>query len=128
MYKDKGYRVKIEDTIIPNTLIAKGSYSFQKEPRQIREWKDGNGIRHEDIYEKRKVSIKFSIKERKLEEQQTICGIFQKVERLTVEYWDDYLCEYKTGQFKMYSDAISHSNADSGSIYYKSTNITLEEY
>lgn len=123
-----GYRVKVGDTIIPNNLIAKGSYNFAKVPRPIRSWEDGNGISHEDYFQKERVSINFSIIERDLTEQEEIKEIFSNEHIITVQYWDDYICEYVTGTFKKRTSALAHRSSYGGSIQYSATKVVLEEY
>ena len=123
-----GYRVKIEGVEIPNTLIASGSYSFAKAARVARGWTDGFGVKHEDYHATDKASIAFSIKERNLQEQESIKSIFQKQKKITVEYWDDYECVYKEGVFKMLEVSIEHNNALGNDILYNATPVKLEEY
>lgn len=124
----KGYRVKIEGVEIPNMLIAAGSYSFNKTPRVAHSWNDGFGVSHKDFHRTDKANIAFSIRERNLQEQESIKGIFQKQKKVAVEYWDDYECEYKEGVFEMASATISHKNALNNEILYKATQIRLGEY
>lgn len=124
----EGYRVKINGTNVSNMLIASGTYSFKKERRLVRSWTDANGVDHFDYYDKPKVTIKFSIRERNLEEHQSICGIFAAQENLSVKYWDDYTCEYKTGTFQMNEPQIKHKKGLNDEILYTSTEILLEEY
>ena len=124
----QGFRVKINDTVIPNVLIAAGTYSFVKEPRVAKTWTDSKGISHKSFHAKDKVKISFSIKERNLEEHRSIKGIFANKKNVTVYYWDDYDCEYKEGNFEMSSATISHRKALTNEILYDSTAITLGEY
>lgn len=124
-----GYRVKIGNTIISNDLIAKGSYSFIKAKRIPGDWKDAAQIQHQQVMDNRKVIISFSIRERKITEQDDIKAIFTTQENLTVKYWDDYACEYKEGTFFMDAPAISHLNtAVEGGLLYAATQIKLTEY
>ena len=123
-----GYRVKIEETEVPNLLIASGTYSFVKEKRLARSWTDANGMDHYDYHSDKKAVIAFDIRERNLFEQESIKGIFAKQDNLTVEYWDDYDCEYKTGTFKMTEPEISHKKGLNTDILYNTTQIILEEY
>jgi hypothetical protein len=123
-----GYRVKIGNTIISNDLIQKGTYSFQKPKRIAGSWKDEQQIEHQQVLSNRKVAISFSIRERELADQETITGIFATQENLTVEYWDDYDCTYKTGTFYMNAPKISHVNSSGGSLFYAATPIQLTEY
>lgn len=122
------YRVKINGLVIPETLIARGSYNFVKESRVIRSYTDANGTKHEDVYEDKKASIKFSLRERNLLEQLQLMGLFDKTENVPVEYWDDYSCIYQTGVFKMKAPQINHKNAVGENIEYNSTPIQLDEY
>ena len=123
-----GYRVIIEGTTVPDNLIARGSWNFDKKKRITGSYVDGNQIEHEDVLPNRKVDIQFAIKPRTLEEQETIKGIFQKQEHVSVTYWDDWLCEYRTGDFKMDSPACQHKNTLYGTINYLATPIHLMEY
>lgn len=123
----EGYRVKIGNTIISNDLIQKGSYSFVKSKRIAADWEDAVKTQHQNMMTKRKVRITFSIRERSLTEQDTIKGIFDTEENITVKYWDDYDCVYREGTFFMDAPEISHRNTVGG-INYASTSIKLTEY
>ena len=67
-----GYRVIINGITVPDNLIAKGSWNMSKPKRIVSNWKDANQIEHEDVLPNRKKDIKFSIKRRKLAEQEQI--------------------------------------------------------
>lgn len=121
------YRVKIGNTIITNDLIQKGSYSFVKSKRIAADWEDAIKVQHQNMMSTRKVRIAFSIRERDLTEQDSIKGIFETEENISVEYWDDYECKYNTGTFYMDAPEISHRNAIGG-IRYNATPIKLTEY
>ena len=123
-----GYRVKIGNTIISNDLIKKGSYSFVKGKRMAADWEDAVKTEHQNLMTKRKAKISFSLRERDLAEQDSIKGIFQSEENLTVTYWDDYDCEYKSGTFFMEAPEIQHENTAVGGIFYATTPIKLTEY
>lgn len=123
----EGYRVKIGNTIISNDLIQKGSYSFVKSKRIAADWEDAVKTQHQNMMTKRKVRITFSIRERSLTEQDSIKGIFDTEENITVKYWDDYDCVYREGTFFMDAPEISHRNTVGG-INYASTSIKLTEY
>lgn len=125
MYKE--YRVKINGTEVPNILVASGSYSYVREKRLVQSYTDGNGISHEEYHETSKATIGFALKERSLEEQQSIKGIFAMQETVSVEYWDDYSCEYKTGTFRMAAPKITHRNSVGNNISYNATQIVLGE-
>lgn len=123
-----GYRVIINGTTIPDNLIAKGSWNLNKPKRIVSNWKDANQIEHEDVLPDRKADIRFSIKRRKLEEQEQIIGILSLQEHVPVTYWDDYTCSYKTGDFKMDAVTFNHENTEYGDIQYSATPIHLTEY
>ena len=124
----QGYRVKIDGIEIPNMLIAAGSYSFSKASRVANKWNDGFGVNHKDFHKTKKATIVFSIRERNLQEQESIKAIFQKQEKVKVEYWDDYECEYKEGYFEMPSLSVGHKKALNNDILYKATLVRMEEY
>lgn len=123
----KGYRVKINGTEVPNILVASGSYSYVREKRLVQAYTDGNGISHEEYHETSKATIGFALKQRNLEEQQSIKGIFTTQGIVSVEYWDDYDCEYKTGTFRMAAPKITHRKAVGNDILYNATQIVLGE-
>lgn len=124
----QGYRIKVGDVIIPNLLISKGTYSFKKDKREAGSWQDGNGYEHFEHHKPKQTVIQFSIKERNLEEQASISGIFAEQDNLAVEYWDDYACKYATGTFHMTAPAIKHIEAPGNNIRYATTQIVLTEY
>lgn len=124
----QGYRIKIGDTIVPNLLISKGSYSFRKNKRVAGSWTDANGIGHYANHKARQAVIQFSIKERNLEEHQSIAPIFAAQDNLTVEYWDEYACEYVTGNFRMSEPQIKHIETPGNDIRYATAQIVLTEY
>ena len=122
-----GYRVKIGDTIISNDLIQKGTYNFNKAKRICKTWNDADLVEHQDISSVRKVNISFSLRERNLTEQESVNGLFGSQENLTVTFWDDYDCEYRTSTFYMDAPDIQHLNTIGG-INYAATSIKLTEY
>lgn len=122
-----GYRLIVGGTTISNDLIQKGSYSFVKQKRIATEFKDSVLTDHQQVLPNRKVIISFSLRERNLEEQDSVKGIFATQENVSVTYWDDYECTYKTGTFYMDAPQITHRNTVGG-INYNSTPITLTEY
>lgn len=123
-----GYRVIIEGTTVPDNLIGRGSWSFSKPKRITGSYVDGNQIEHEDVLDNRKVDIRFNIKPRTLAEQDSIKGIFAKQEHVAVTYWDDFLCDYATGDFKMEAPTCQHRDTLYGDIFYVATPIHLVEY
>ena len=88
---------------------------------------DGNGITHEEYHDTTRAKVGFSLKERNLEEQISIKGIFGMQNKVSVEYWDDYDCVYRTGTFRMEAPTITHRNSVGNDISYNATPIVLEE-
>lgn len=122
-----GYRIKIGDTIIKNTMIAPETYSITKQERVVYTWKDANQIEHRDMADKLKTKISFSVRERKMIEQASIAPIFATLKNITVEYWDDIVGDYVTGIFYM-DPPIIQSARFGASLIYRETAVTLTEY
>lgn len=123
----QGYRVKINGVTIPNMLIASGTYSIKHEPRIAGRWTDGNGVKHIEYHSQKCATITFSIRERNMQEQESIKDIFLNTKNVIVEYWDDCECKYKTGVFDMSSVTLSHKKAISNGILYNATQVKLGE-
>ena len=122
-----GYRLIINGITISNDLIQKGTYQFTKAKREAGNWLDANLTEHQDIYSNRKTEISFSLRERNLNEQDSLKDIFEVQENVPVTYWDDYSCEYITSTFYMDAPKITHRNSIGG-INYAATPIHLVEY
>lgn len=123
-----GYRVMIGQNIVPNNVIAKGTYQFCKDKRITGTWKNAAQIEKQDVYSLRKTVIQFSIIPMNLTDHEAIKWLFASQENLLVSYWDDYDCEYKTGYFYMERPQMSHSNSQAGSLFYEAIQIKLTEY
>lgn len=122
-----GYRLIINGITIYNSLISKGTYQSTPQKRIAAKWEDANLIEHEEVLSNRKMDISFALRERSLDEQDSIKGIFALEENVPVTYWDDKTCTYKTGSFKMEASKFSHRNTIGG-INYNPTTIHLVEY
>lgn len=122
-----GYRLIINGITIYNSLISKGTYQATPQKRIVAKWEDANLIEHEEVLSNRKMDISFALRERSLDEQDSIKGIFATEENVPVTYWDDRTCAYKTGTFKMEASKFSHRNTIGG-INYNPTTIHLVEY
>ena len=118
----------IGSTTVTDSLIQKGSYSFIKNKRSAGKWQNANGINDENLFGPKKVTIAFSLRERSLAEHESIKGIFADQEHVSVTYWDDYDCVYRTGDFEMKAPQIQHRSVILDGINYAATPITLEEY
>ena len=121
------YRLVINGTTITNDLVQKGSYKATPTKRVVATWLDANFIEHQDILPTRKMDIQFSLRQRSLTEQDALKSIFTLQESVSVTYWDDVTCAYKTGTFRMEAPEFSHINTVGG-INYAETPIHLVEY
>lgn len=122
-----GYRLIINGIRIYNNLISKGTYQAIPQKRIAASWEDANLIEHEEVLSNRKMDISFAIRERTLEEQDSIKDITAVQENVPVTYWDDNSCTYKTGTFKIEAPKFQHKDTIGG-IFYKPTTIHLTEY
>lgn len=122
-----GYRLIINGITIWNSLISKGTYQAVPQKRIAASWEDANLISHEEVLSNQKMDISFALRERTLEEQDSIKGVFATRENISVTYWDDTTCAYKSGEFKMEAPKFSHRNTIGG-INYNPTTIHLVEY
>lgn len=122
-----GYNLQIENNQLPNAIIVPGTYQITKAKRIVNSWKDANGKTHFNYYPLDQVSITFDVKERTLEQQNSIKWLFAKKDNITIFYYDDETDEYKVGTFKMNDASLSHSY-DGQKIYYAATTISFEEY
>ena len=123
-----GYRIKINSVSIPSERIAPGTFSVTPKKRIVQSWTDANLVEHHDVLTSRKAIIQFSVRIRSLADQESWKAIFSDQEDITVEYWDDRTCTYKTGSFYMDDVTFNHLNSQAGSLLYGATQIKLTEY
>ena len=121
------YRLIINGITISNDLVQKGTYKAIPTKRVVATWLDANFIEHQDVLPTRKMDITFSLRQRSLAEQDSLKGIFAVQENISVTYWDDVTCAYKTGTFRMEALEFSVLNTIGG-INYAETPIHLIEY
>lgn len=122
-----GYRVKIGDMIIKNTMIAPDTFQIRKAKRVVATWKDANQVEHHDVMSAGKTEISFSIRARSAEDQAAIAPVLETTEGLEVEWFDDLTATYKTGSFFMEAPTIQ-SKRHGASLLYEPTQIVLTEY
>lgn len=120
-----GYRIKIDDTILKNKDIAKGTYSLGNNPRVAKKWTDIQGIQHEIYFPSNKTTISFSIREH-LEADHVYLAAYFLNRDVTVEYYDENSDTYLESQFKVKDFKWSHLSTNP--LFYKATQITLEEW
>ncbi len=124
----QGYRLKIEGETIPNTIMAKGSYSISKEDRTAETWTDAFGKDHVRTYGKTKTTITFSLREHDSTEHGGIVAVFRNRHDVSVDYYDDDTDTYKNGMFRMTVGGYAHRDAHGEKVQYNTTPVTLEEY
>ncbi len=122
----KGYRLKVNGTIIENLMIVRGSYSMMREQRVIDSYHDANGTYCEELSPASKAIIQFSIRDRSMEEQAAIAAAFSS-RNVSVEYWDDTTLKYDTGTFRVENPTYTHSYAVRDRIRYGQAAIVLKE-
>lgn len=124
----QGYRLVIDGTPLNDSLVAKGSYKFNRTKRTSGTWTDLNGVFHEDVLPITKTVITFQLRQRNLAEQESIKNLFASMQNVRVQYWDDLACRYRLGNFMMRVQDINHYTIEPGGIQYNATQVTLEEY
>lgn len=123
----EGYRVKVNNIIIPDSMIAKGSYSFQSTSRVIDSYYDATGALHEEKSPHTRAVIKFSIREHSSDEHSNIMAAFLLRENVPVVYWDDATSTYTNAVCKIGDLNIAHLNTIGG-INYANMPVIIEEY
>lgn len=123
-----GYRLKIDNTIFDNTYVAKGTYSVKpNEKRVAKEWEDLEGIRHQTYFPTDKTIITFSVREHLVSEHSTITPFFSSPS-VEVQYWNDRINDYSTGNFEVKSIDWGHITTNPDGAFYKAAKVTLEEW
>ena len=121
-----GYRVKIGNTIIKETMIAPDSYDTYPFDRIEGTWEDGDDVKHREITGEGKVIV-FSIRERNAADHASIAGIFEYREHISVQVYNDITGNYDTLDCWMEAPHIKTSRNGS-TLWYRETQIKLTEY
>lgn len=121
-------RIKINNTIIPNANIQRGSVKIGTNPRECERYTDGAGVEHIIPYAKTKATIQFTLREHSTSEHSTFAAYVANRYNLSVRYWNDNTSTYETGLFHINAFEWSHDNNIENNIDYGATQITLEEY
>lgn len=124
----QGYRLKINNAEIPNSIIARGTYQIDTEDRIAEQYTDAYGVDHIRMFAKTKTVITFSVREHNSAEHQIISSYFSKRANVSVEFYDDDTDTYKSGLFRIIKNPYSHKNTYGRNIQYNATQIKLEEY
>lgn len=124
----KGYLLKVDGVIFPNSLIAFGSFSITPNQRQdLDSYRDSTGLLHRNILPHKPSKIEFTTKILHDADRAALENILKNRDEFTLEYWDT---AYKTGIF--YSPDIKYEIYDidkvSGGIRYKPVRIAMIEY
>lgn len=121
----RGYRIKVNGTIIDNMMIMRGTYYAIPVSRVLDSYYDAAGGFHEEIHPKKKMEIGFTIREHSMEEHIAIMAAFPG-RNVSVEYWNDTTGEYNMGVFRVDDLKASHKHA-AGGIRYKEIPVKLKE-
>jgi hypothetical protein len=123
----KGYRVKVNGVTIDNMMIVRGSYSMKREQRVIDSYYDAAGTLHEELSPASKAHIKFTVRDRSMEEQAVLLTAFSTGRNVTVQYFDDSTMDYNIGVFRVEDTEYTHSYAVNDRIRYGQAAIVLKE-
>lgn len=124
----QGYRIKIGNDRIPDTMIVRGSYSYAKTTRTIDRWTDANSVEHEVLAQQKKVNISFMIRPHNSSEHLQIANIFKNAGNVIIEYYDEEADAYLSGLFKMSNIVFKHRNIIGSNILYDAFTVQLTEY
>lgn len=123
-----GYRIKVNGNVLSDKWISKGTFNAVPQKRVCSTYTDANGVEHNTYYPTAKEKITFSIRERNESEQEEIKWLWASTDNLSVEYWDDASCSYKSGIFKMDRPTFNHYTINGVlGLMYSATAITMEE-
>ena len=122
-----GYRVIVNGITIPDRMMIRGSYGTTPTKRIVSSWVDANLIDHDDESDNPKHDIVFTLRRRKLADQEELLGAFESLKNIMVTFWNDRTCTYRTGRFKMDPPQFL-SYVEKDELWYKETAIHLMEY
>ena len=122
----QGYRLKINDLVISDTMIKKGSYNSKSTNRVLASYYDAAGGYHEELAPEPKMEINFSFRMHEMEEHAAFLAPFGTGRNVFVEYWHDMSGEYREGMFRVEDMKIPHKSA-AGRIRYGEIAVKLKE-
>lgn len=122
-----GYRLKINNTVLSDAFISKGTYKLSQEDRVVDTWKDANQVNHVVTDGTRSI-ISFQIREHGTDEHYKLTQLFRARNHVQIEYFDDITESYRVGDFRIPKIMFSHYNLTTQQLRYNATAITLEEY
>lgn len=121
-------RLKINGMLLPDTYVERGSYHFDKQDRVIDQYTDADGIDHVIVSQKKRVVITFNFREHDIAEHAEFAKYLLARENATVDYYDDYLMENHSGNFRILSVDFNHYRKVGNEIKYAPASVTLTEY
>lgn len=122
-----GYRLKIDGVILPNSMIAKGSYSAKDDARVVETWTDGYLVEHQIISDNRKARIRFSMIEHDSTNHADFIAYLQKNDDISVEFYNDRTDSYRTANCRLSPLQFSGRSSYGGKLQYNKTAIEFIE-
>lgn len=122
----EGYRLKINNQKIDNTMIKQGSYSVKPTRRVLDKYYDAAGGYHEELSPVVKMEISFTIREHNMDEHASLMSVLSE-RTVSLVYWNDLSGEYASGTFRVEDFKIPHNNALSNKIEYGSMMVKMKE-
>jgi len=122
-----GYRLKINNEIVPNSYISKGSFQSSEEYRVLRTWTDARHIDHEDVSSRKRFVCSFSFREHLSDEHSEFARLITQ-RTATIDYYDDDTDTYKKAVCRIEAPAWSHANIVGDQILYNACPIAIREY
>lgn len=123
----RGYRLKIGNNILPNNMIAKGSFSVIDNDRVVEIWKDANQVEHQITEGTPKANISFSLREHDSTEHASFILYLSILNDVHVEYYDDLTDSYRVATCRIEKPVFAHLNTYGGKIQYAVTPIKIIE-
>lgn len=123
-----GYRLKINNTEVKNSLISKGTFNLEEQDRIIRQWQDATHTDHYDVAKKKRMVCTFSFREHLSEEHSTFANLLANRENVVVEYFSDNDDSYKISNCRIEAPAFHHEDIIGNQILYGTTEVTITEY
>lgn len=127
----KGYVLKVNGTVFPNSLLAPGGYSNTPNRRQDKNsYTDGRGTTHRNILPVKRTTVKIKTIDNLTNGQKIIVqAFFPNRDLVTAEVWNDEINNYQT--IKSYIPDIEYTidHIDKkGNFYYNAIEFELIDY
>lgn len=122
-----GYRLKIENVILPNKYIAKGTYNCVEDFRVIDTWVNASLVEEEKRTNTKKATITFSLIEHDSDKHADLIAYLQKSSDVSVEFYSDLTDSYRTANCRLAAVPFVHKNTYGSKIQYEPTAVTIIE-